>query len=359
MQLPLVKKAREMDIETICFAWEEGAVCKNYCTKFYPVSILEREKILSICENEKIDGICSIASDAAVPALSFIADKMGLIANSPDDIPVQTNKFHMRQRLQETGVNSPHFGISNKGERPDTTSMRWPLIVKPVDRSGSRGVRKIKEPGELKKAVSQARAESFCHKAIAEEFISGDEVSVETISWEGKHYVLQITDKVTSGEPFYVELEHHQPSALNDKLKEKIIAASLKALDALNVRYGAGHSEFIVTRGGEVFCIEIGARMGGDFIGSHLVRLSTGYDFLKGVIETALGSFTVPLLNERNFSGVFFLSEDKRSVLPYIGEHHDDFIIESGFFGTTIRSVRDSTDRSGYLIYKSRKRIYL
>jgi hypothetical protein len=72
LQLPLVLKADEMGLETICFAWEEGAICKDYCSRYYPVSVIEKEAILNICRNEQIDGITSIASDVVVPTITYI-----------------------------------------------------------------------------------------------------------------------------------------------------------------------------------------------------------------------------------------------------------------------------------------------
>ena len=141
------------------------------------------------------------------------------------------------------------------------------------------------------------------HKAIIEEFVERREISVESISFEGKHYILQITDKVTTGAPFFVELEHHQPSSLSEDIQNKVRKIVNHALDSLHIQYGACHSESKITEGG-IFVIEIGARMGGDFIGSHLVQLSTGYNFFKGVVEVALGAFHKPQITEL-FWGLF------------------------------------------------------
>ena len=82
LQLPLVKRAKEMGLYTICFAWAEGAVCKDVADKFYPISIVEKEQILDVCRQEQIDGICTIASDTAAPTVAYVAEQMGLIGNS-------------------------------------------------------------------------------------------------------------------------------------------------------------------------------------------------------------------------------------------------------------------------------------
>jgi len=355
LQLPLVQKAKEMGIETHCFAWEDGAVCKDISDYFYPVSILEKEQILEICQQVKVDGITPIASDAAVPTVCFVAGKMGLISNAFEDAAAATDKYKMRQRFAENAVSSPRFVIADK--KYSVENFRFPLIVKPTDRSGSRGVKKIEHSVDLKEAVERAQAESFTHQAIVEEYISGSEISVESISWKGEHYILAITDKVTTEEPYFVELEHHQPSQLSAEIQQRIKSETLKALTALNINYGASHAEFKVTAAGEVFAIEVGARMGGDFIGSHLVKLSTGYDFVKGVVNVSLGNFEEPTLNDKQCAGVYFLCKETEHLLPIIQNSKKySEIIEVEMTDSELHNIQCSADRSGYFIYQAEKR---
>ena len=355
LQLPLVKKAKEMGVETHCFAWEEGAVCREFADCFYPVSILDKEVILDKCSELKIDGITSIASDAAVPTISYIAQQLGLVSNDYRDVNVCTNKFEMRKRFVENNLKCPKFVFADTDV--DVSSFSFPLIVKPTDRSGSRGVIKIRDKADLKSSITRAKNESFISQAIVEEFISGKEVSVEAVSWKGKHYVLAITDKVTTGEPYYVELEHHQPSQLSFEIQQKIKTETEKALRALNIEYGATHSEFIITQEGDVYIIEVGARMGGDFIGSTLVELSTGYDFLKAVIDIALRSFEEPKLINKKYSGVYFICSETKHLLNVLNNHFDfNEIVEFELTDNEFRNVQCSADRSGYFIYQSTKK---
>ena len=358
LQLPIVQKAKEMGIETHCFAWADGAVCKDVADYFYPISILDKEEILEICQQVKIDGITTIASDAAVPTVCFIAGKMGLTGNAFEDAFVATDKYQMRKRFAEFSVSSPKFVIAD--EDYSIVGFRFPLIVKPTDRSGSRGVMKIENSADLQEAVERAQSESFTHHAIVEEYVSGSEVSVESISWKGKHYILAITDKVTTEEPYFVELEHHQPSLLSADIQQKIKTETLKALTSLNISYGASHSEFKITKDGEVFAIEVGARMGGDFIGSNLVKLSTGYDFVKGVVDISLGHFEEPILKQNSYSGVYFLCKETEYLLPIIqnkGIYNE--IVEAEITDPVLHAIQCSADRSGYLIYQAEKRFKL
>jgi len=358
LQEPIVYKAKELNIETHCFAWDEGATCKNIADYFYPISIVEKELILEKCKQIGIDGITSIASDVAVPTVCYVAEKMGLVTNSYPDSIVQTNKYQMRKRFIEFGVRSPKFIVSSNNLSIDGFS--FPLIVKPTDRSGSLGVKKVTNRDELFDAVERAKKQSFSKEAIIEEFVSGHEISVETISWKGEHYVLAITDKVTTGNPYYVELEHHQPSILAESIINKIKVETKKALSALNVNFGASHSEFMITENGEVYAIEVGARMGGDFIGSTLVYLSTGYDFVKGIIEVALGTFEKPQSTYKKCSGVYFLSEVTKRVLPYIqNAANHPFVYEAKITNEQLKKVQSSSERSGYFIYQSDKKIII
>lgn len=358
LQLPLVLKAKEMGVETICFAWEDGAVCKDVADQFYPISIIDKEPILYKCQEIGIDGITSIASDTAVVTVNYVASRMGLISNSDDYSGVTTNKYLMRQCFMENDIPSPKSMMVNNDNQYQVKGFLFPLIVKPTDRSGSRGVEKVLDPIQLEGAVARALKESFEHKAVIEEFVTGREISVESISYKGKHYVLQMTDKVTTGAPFFVELEHHQPSTLPETIKNKVKVIVLKALEALHIEYGASHSELKITNDGDIRVIEIGARMGGDFIGSNLVQLSTGYDFLKGVIEVAFDDFHEPVLSKHNYSGVYFLSEKTKYLKPFI-DNWKTFsqIVDAGITDTELRPVECSGDRSGYLIYQDSKKV--
>ena len=361
LQLPLVRKAQEMGLEVHCFAWADGAVCKDVADYFYPIDVKEKEQILEVCQRVGINGITTIAADLPVPTINYVASRMGLISNPDDYSETTTNKYKMRRCFMENEVPSPKFSLVKEDGGFDIKGFAFPLIVKPTDRSGSKGVEKVLDPAQLEEAILRARKESFHNEAIIEEFVEGREISVEGISFEGKHYILQITDKVTTGAPFFVELEHHQPSSLPEETKDKVRAIVLNALDALHIRYGASHSELKITENGDVKVIEIGARMGGDFIGSDLVKLSTGYDFLKGVIEVAMESFHEPQLTEYHHSGVYFLSEETKQLKPII-EHWPDYpeIVEAQITNSDLHHIECSGDRSGYLIYQSNKKeLYL
>lgn len=358
LQFPLVQKAREMGIYTLCFAWEDGAVCKGIADEFYPISIVEKERILQICQEKQIDGICTIASDVAAPTVAFVAEQMGLVGNPYEAALRASNKYLMRNAFVKSGVLCPGYNVVTSLDEIQG-NLTFPLIVKPTDRSGSLGITKVDSLANLSPAVEKALGYSFKHEAIIEEYIEGREISVEFISYQGKHYPLQITDKVTTGTPHFVELAHHQPANLDQKQYEEMYELTQKALNALGVMNGASHSEYKITAEGQAVVMEIGARMGGDFIGSDLVYLSTGYDFLKGVIDVALGRFVEPIFGKRQYSGVFFLCEETKHLYEHFLRQDVPQIVRSEITDPSLRRVLCSADRSGYMIYQDNKRLVL
>lgn len=361
LQLPVYHKANEMGFQTIGFAWEDGAVAKDYCDRFYSISIVDKDLILEVCQKEKIDGILSIASDVAVTTVNYVASKMGLPGNSIESAIYSTNKFLMREKLKLAGLLCPKYFLIKKSSdiKSDGGKINYPAIVKPVDRSGSMGVTKVFYSDELEQAVPIALEASFSNQAIVEEFIDGVEVSVEMISFNGVHYGLAITDKETSGSPHFVELAHHQPSQLPKRIQKEIFKTAKKGLDALGITNGASHPEFIISLKGNIIT-EIGARMGGDFIGSDLVSLSTGYDFLKGVLLVAIGKFKIPQKLFSKYSGVYFYSELTQQVKELINkEKNSSFKVRSEINSEKLLPLKQSSDRSGYFIYQDDKKLVI
>jgi biotin carboxylase len=357
LQKPLVEKAIEMGLETHCFAWDNTeAICKSIAHFFYPISVLEKDEILNKCMDIQIDAITTIATDICIPTIAFVAEKMNLISNTYNSSILATNKEKMRNAFEIHNVNSPKSKAVSYFEENSFINFNFPLIVKPTDRSGSRGVEKVENKAELKATIERAKSESIEKRVVVEEFITGNEVSVESISWNGEHNILAITDKVTSEEPYFVELEHHQPSSLPNEIQNKIKEETLKALNALDIKFGASHTELKINSKGEIYLIEVGARMGGDFIGSSLVNLSTGFDYLKAVIQIALGNYNFQKSKDHQYAGVYFLSKNTEYLLNSFNLEVD-YIVEKQILNNELKNIQNSNDRSGYIIYKSDQKI--
>lgn len=358
-QNQLILKAREKGYETHVFAWQCGDVGEKTADYFYPISIVEKEQILEVCRKIRPDGVVSIASDLASITVNYVAQALGLVGNDMESVARSTNKHLMRQTFEACGLPSPRSMLVESEEGLDLTDFKLPLIVKPTDRSGSRGIFKIESLKQLPAAIARARAESFEKKVLIEEFAEGDEFSVEYLSYEGQHHFLAVTRKFTTGAPNFVEIGHIEPAGLPDEIICRIQEIIPRALDALGIRFGASHSELKVDVDGTIRIIEIGGRMGGDCIGSDLVYLSTGYDFVDMVIEVACGH--APDLMPRHapaHAAVRFLFGNKDlNNLEWVKAVHGEMIYRiSDIEKLDGRSIEDSSARYGYYLLATQDR---
>ncbi|MCQ2285321.1 MAG: ATP-grasp domain-containing protein [Bacteroidales bacterium] len=302
------KQAHKLGYELYGIGSGDDCVCAPYCKEFFNFSFADKEKLLQVCKDNKIEGVTSFSLESAVPFVYFVARELGLPCNSVECEQLIANKFTMRERLRECNVNVPAYRIVTQNALP--ADLGFPMIVKPVDSGGSQGVSLICNQREWNDAYELAVQWSKTNRVIAEQYIEGREFSIESISFAGRHYILAITDKVTTNAPHFVELEHHQPANISVEQENAIRKIVLQTLAALKIEYGAAHTELKLNSQDVPYIIELGPRMGGDFITSDLVRLSTGYDFTQGVIEASMGNFVEPTFPYQKFAGVFFLSKE-------------------------------------------------
>ena len=360
-QVPLIKKAKELGYETHVFAWEDGAVGKDFANYFYPISVLDDQAILSVCRQINPQGVVSAASEVCYIAATKVASQLNLPCNDPKYLLIQTNKYHMRNAFRKSGLETPFFFMT-KDINLNQEKIKFPVIVKPTDRSGSRAICKITESEMLQGAITDALAESFSKEAIIEEFIEGDEYSCESISICGKHHILAITKKFTTNEPNFIETAHIQPSDLNESMYNKVCDAVQSALDVLHVRNSASHAEFRIDRFGNIRFIEIGARMGGDCIGSHLVPLSSGFDYLRMIIDVAVGNDIVfKKLPHYQYAAVkFLLSNEDKEECEKIEAKYPGTVVEK-FRNTSdfCQQVCDSGSRMGYTVFASNDKLII
>ena len=354
------KQAKKLGYYLIGIAYEKGAVCKKYCDKFYPISFADKDSVLEVCKTENIDGITSFSLESALPTVIYVAQNMGLVSNSFECAKKLENKFTMRKCFTAAGIPNPLYKLVKTTMDLDEIDMLFPCIVKPVDSGGSQGVTKVNDRKELHNAFQRAIKYSKNGGVIIEQFVDGREFSVEYISHNGNHYHLQITDKVTSGEPYFVELAHHQPAQISVELMSRMKNMVEKALTALDIENSASHTEIKLDSKGDLYIIEVGARMGGDYITSDLVRLSTGYDFVKGVIDLALDDFETPQFNKTKYSGVYFYSSITPVVKEYIQRYKDDpVIVEFQINKEENNYCYRNGDRNGYFIYQCEQKLIL
>ena len=294
LQLPAIEKAKEMGLDVVVVDMNPDAVgFKVPGIEKEIISTIDIQAVISAAKRHRIDGIMTLATDMPMRTVAAVAKEMNLIGIDEETALKATNKAEMRKALQVNNVPIPKFYVvSNKDEYKDVVKQfNVPFIVKPADSSGSRGIFEVKDIHNEDLIVE---AYEYCHPfsrvgdVVVEEYMEGPEVSVETLNVNGECHVIQITDKLTTGAPHYVEMGHSQPTMLSKEIAEQISKVAKAANKAIGIKNGPSHTEIIVTKQGPKI-VELGARLGGDNITTHLVPLSTGVDMVESCIKIALG----------------------------------------------------------------------
>ena len=356
LQLPLITKAKEMGYTTHVFAWAAGDVGEAEADFFHPISIVEKEQIAEVCREIGICGVCSIASDLAAITVNFVAERLGLPGNTMEATEKSTNKHAMRKAFEANGDPSPKSIPVDGNTDLTALDLTYPVIVKPTDRSGSRGIYKLDSPAGLKAAIDAAMAAGFEKKALVEEFATGQEYSVEGISYEGTHHILAMTLKETTGAPHFIETGHMQPAPVSPELFERVKTVVTHALDSLGIRNSASHSEIKIDEQGTIRIIEIGGRMGGDCIGSDLVRYSTGIDYVRAVIQVACGQAPdlTPVGPGQPVRVRFLFTQADLEEFQRI-RNTDKLLKVADFQPENIGKTTDSSNRAGCYIVKEQE----
>ena len=360
LQLPLIEKAKSLGFETHVFAWAANDVGEKAADVFHPISLTETEEIIRVCREIRPAAVASIASDLAAVTAVKLAQALGLPGNPPETAVLASNKAAMRDAFQRAGLPTPwHWKIRQGDPLPPASQLPFPLIVKPTDRSGSRGIFRLETPEGLAAAVAFAQGESFERAAILEEYMEGKEYSCECISEDGKHTALAVTEKYTTGSPHFIEIGHIQPSGLSPETEDRVRCAVFRALDALHVRTGASHTEFRITPDGEIRLIETGARMGGDCIGSDLVPRTTGFDYVKMVLDAALGwqLDRSPALQAVPAAAVrYLLNRQDLDHYTLLKREHPEAVLREHIHFDPSAPVTDSASRKGFYILQASSR---
>lgn len=355
LQQPLIEKAKSLGIETHVFAWKCGDIGEKIADVFYPISIIEKEEILAKCREIGIDGVCSIASDLAAITVNYVASELGLAGNTMECTAISTNKHLMREAFAKNGDPSPKSVLVENPDDLDVDKLNFPVIVKPTDRSGSRGITKLYSKDGLAEAIENAKSQGFEKKALVEEFATGQEYSVEYVSYKGEHHFLALTKKFTTGAPGFIETGHLEPAPVSDDVLKRVQGVVTHALDTLQIENSASHTELKIAKDGTIRIIEVGGRMGGDCIGSNLVELSTGVDFVKCVVDIALGNKPdLTPIHGIGAAGVrYVFGVEDVKVCEKLKTEHPEMLVEEDIHEITNADVTDSSSRFGMFLMKA------
>lgn len=365
LQLPAIEKAKEMGLEVIAVDMNpdaEGFKVPGVIKEV--ISTIDTLAIIEAARRHRIDGIMTLATDMPMRSVASVAKEMGLTGIDEGTALRATNKAEMRKALKAYNVPVPRFFTASDESEYNEVVKQFsvPFIVKPVDSSGSRGifeVADITDQNMVRKAYDYCKPYSKTGDVIVEEYMSGPEVSVETLSIDGTCHVLQITDKLTTGAPHYVEMGHSQPTRHSKEIAKKISETAIAANKAIGIKNGPSHTEIIITGEGPKI-VEIGARLGGDCITTHLVPLSTGVDMVECNIRIAMGEKPDISCKYNRGSAIRYLSTENgviKNIKGLDAAKKTDGVVQVSIVhnvGDRVDGIKSSGDRVGFVIAQGR-----
>jgi len=356
LQVPAIRKAKEMGLYVGVADYNPNAVGIPLADEYYNVSTIDEEGVYQAAKAFKADGIMTLATDMPMRSLAYACEKLGLVGLAYESAVKATDKGDMIKAFEAAEVEHPWYQIVPNGQKPVKGTYTFPLITKPTDNSGSRGVMLVYTEEELEEALNYSAKNSRHGDVIVEEYIQGPEVSVEVMVSQGVPHVLQITDKLTTGAPHFVEMGHSQPSRLPKKAQIAIGDLASRAVLSVGIQNGPAHVEIILTKDDGPKIVELGARMGGDCITTHLVPLSTGIDMIGNTIKSVLGE--EPDLEQKLWKGsaIRYFNAPHGVICEISGVEEAeklDGVQEVTFVkqvGDTVGEIVSSTDRVGFVI---------
>lgn len=360
LQLPAIKRAKEMGYYVGVIDYDPNAIGIPFADEYFNVSTIDAEGVTKTAEEFKPDGIMTLATDMPMRSIAAACEKLGLSGISFETAVKSTDKGEMIKAFEEHNVEHPWYHIIPSTDELGSKlgKITYPCISKPTDNSGSRGVMLIHNETELREAIEYSSSNGRSGSVIVEEYMQGPEVSVEIITIDGEPNVLQVTDKLTTGAPHFVEMGHSQPSRLGEDNLTKIRDLAKRAVKAVGVDNGPAHVEIILTKDGPKM-VELGARMGGDCITTHLVPLSTGIDMIEATIKIACGE--KPDINPKfeKASTIRFIEAPLGTITAIDGVEVAEKIDEvkeislTKHIGDKVGEIGSSTDRVGFVIVQA------
>lgn len=358
LQISAIQKAKELGYQIISVDYDENAPGFALADVKLVVSTLDQEKVLLEAQRLKPDVVITSTSDGPVRTAAYVNEKLGKRPDlSYENALCATIKSKMRDRLKECGVPIPkYFAVEDfDAFTKAVEALHARCIVKPADNAGSRGV-VLFEPGERygRSLYQYSRENSRNGIVMVEEVMEGPEVSVEALVIEGEPHIITVTDKYITQPPYFVELAHCEPSILDGNVIEEIKAVAAQAIKAIGIENAPAHVEVKVTEEGPKI-VELAARLGGDFITSRLVPLSTGIDLVGAFVLLATGEKPDLTPKKQQGAAIHFIHTGEEGilseiVLPEAGQAGVEEIVLYKKPGERVNVTRSSNDRLGHVI---------
>lgn len=315
LQQSIIGRAHKMGLYVVGIDPCEDAFCKDDVDAFEVVEGQDFEGTCAVVEKHGINAIVTAATDKPLVMMARVAEKYRFPFFSVDTAKWSTDKFQMKQRFIEGSVPCAKGRLVRSIE--ETADMVFPVIVKPRDNSGSRGVKLCRTKEELIESMAEALEYSKLDSVLVEEYIEGQEYSVEGLHYDDKSQVIQFTEKKTTEFPYNVELGHIQPANISEENEQRIREIVAKIGLAMHFQNCPSHTELKINERG-IFVIETSPRLGGDYITSTLTPLSTGVYVEDELLNIALGKKIDPKPEYKQHSGVRFFSFEEGSIIKHV-----------------------------------------
>lgn len=357
-QLPLIREARRRGLYVTLFDGDPGAPGFQISDAGEVVDIADPQAVITAARRVLPIGVASIVNEVSVRTAAAAAAALGLPGIGVDAAAVCTDKVLMRTQFERAGIPCPRFGAVRQAAdaMKVAASIGFPVVVKPVDNSGSRGVRRVDGFEGLEIATEFALSQSRKGEAIIEGFLDGTEYTVETFTANGQTEVLGFSEKVRLPFPHCVSISLTYGTYADFPMGPAIVDAAKQAIVAAGLMNGPGHIEVMLTESGPVV-VELAARGGGYRIFSEILSGISGVDPIAAVIDQALG--LVPRIQPtvRKAAVLRFFNPPESGTLRSVTgvsearqiENVLDVVVEAEI-GQPFRGITRDGERPGYVI---------
>lgn len=296
LQTFVIKRAKELGYYVLVLDGDSNAMGYSFADEHAVINIVDEIACLAFAREKSIDGVLTAATDFSVLSMSRIASELNLPGINYESAKLIKNKAAVRKCLFDAKADDTGYSyeVSSLEDIPAVlNSIHFPVMVKPCDGSGSRGASKVEKTEDFIAACQFAMNGSITHRAVAEPFVVGKEYGVESFVDNGEIHVLAVMQKDMTEPPFYAELGHAIPSGLSPQMEDKVKQCVQKALIAMGVNHGSVNMDLLIGLDDDVHIVDVGARMGGNLIGSHIIPMGTGIDYMGNMIRAAVGDETI------------------------------------------------------------------
>lgn len=288
-QIELIQKLQARGIVTVLADYYENPVARPYADIFYQVSTLDIEAITRVAQTEQVDFLITCCTDQALLTVAKVSEALGLPCYIDHQTGLNvTNKQYMKQVFNASGIPTAKHVIMATYDEKQLAGLEFPLIVKPVDCNSSKGVKRVDSTDELREAVEAAIRYSRTGSAIVEEFIDGEELSVDIYVEDGVAHLLAVSslDKIADHDKFVIFRGRYDAQVV-DRVHDLVRGIAQQIADAFGLK-NAPMLIQLITDGKRAFVLEFSARTGGG-VKHLLIRKATGFDPIGAVIDLTLG----------------------------------------------------------------------